>query len=110
MNKFSIKRLRAERNLRRIEKELKQEPVNSKCFFYPVEKRSCFHHIVNKSEGLKWIDRENNLLPIGHTAHKILHRGYNTDIICLPRFPDYLLKMKKLNEDYYNRYMLKLSK
>lgn len=110
MNKFSIKRLKAERNLRRIEKRLDREPVNRKCFFYPSERKSCYHHIIPKSEGIKWIDMEENLLPIGLTAHNIITFGCNDEIKNLPRFNKYLRKMNWLNDNYFNRYLLKLSK
>jgi len=110
MNKFSTKRLKAERSLRKIEKKMDQEPGNQRCFFYASEKTSCMHHIIPRSEGLKWIAMEANLIPIGLTAHHIIHAGINKEIICLPRFNEYLAKMKRLNEEYYQRYILKLSK
>lgn len=110
MNKFSIKRLKAERNLRRIEKKLDQKPENQKCFFYSTERKSEYHHIIPKSEGLKWIDMKENLLPIGRTAHNILHSGINEAIKRLPWFGVYLEEMKKLNMQYYHRYIMKLAK
>jgi len=110
MNKFSIKRLKVERRLRKIEKKLDRESINRKCYFYPSERKSCYHHIIPKNEGLKWIDLEANLLPIGQTAHSILHNHSNSDIKTLPRFKEYLEKMKRLNISYYNRYLLKLEK
>ena len=110
MFKFSTKRLIAERNLRRIEKKLDREPGNQKCFFYPIERKSEYHHIIPKSEGLKWVDVKENLLPVGRTAHNILTFGCNGDIKALPRFDEYLKKMNWLSISYYNRYMLKLSK
>ncbi len=110
MFKFSTKRLRAERNLRKIEKKLDREPGNQKCFFYPSERKSCYHHIIPKSEGSPWITLEANLLPIGQTAHNILTFGCNSDIKVLPKFKEYLKKMNWLNDNYYNRYLLKLSK
>lgn len=110
MNKFSIKRLKAERNLRRIERILDKKPENQRCFFYASERRNCMHHIIPKSEGLKWIDMEENLLPVGRTAHAILHNGCNSEIRALPRFKEYLRMMNWLNDNYYNRYLLKLSK
>jgi len=110
MNKFSLKRLKAEYALRKIEQELDEKSENQRCFFYRSERKSEYHHIVPKSEGLKWIAMEANLIPIGLTAHHIIHAGINKEIICLPRFNEYLAKMKRLNEEYYQRYILKLSK
>ena len=110
MSKFSLKRLKIERNLRRIEKELNQKPEYRRCFFYASEKRDCYHHIIPRSQGLEWIAQKDNLLPIGRTAHNIIHFGTNGEIKFLPRFREYLEKMKKLNERYYNRYLIKLEK
>lgn len=107
---FSLKRMKAERQLRKIEKELDQNPINSKCFFYPSEQKSEYYHISPKSEGLKWIAMKENLLPIGRTAHFILHNGTNREIKSLPRFQEYLKKMKNLNLGYYYRYKIKLEK
>jgi len=108
--KFSTKRLIAERNLRKIEKKLDREPGNQKCFFYQSERKSEYHHLIPKSQGFEWIDRKDNLLPVGRTAHNILHSGCNEEIRMLPRFEEYLEKMEKLDKKYYNRYLLKLIK
>jgi len=110
MFKLSTKRLKAERNLRKIEKKLDQEPSNQRCFFYRSDKKDVYHHIVSKSEGLIWVDMEANLLPIGSVAHVILHSGYNKEINVLPHFKEYLEKMEQLDEKYYQRYLLKLTK
>lgn len=110
MKNFSIKRLKAERSLRKVEKRLDREPSNQKCFFYQSERKSEYHHIIPKNQGLEWIDREDNLLPIGRTVHNILTFGCNSEIKILPRFNEYLEKMEQLNQNYYRRYLLKLSK
>jgi len=108
--RYSKKRQQAETELRRIEKELDQDEKNLNCFFVLAYPKSEYHHIVPKSEGLQWVAKKENLLPISTWAHDVLTFGTNEIIMKLPNIYDYLLKMKKLNEDYYQRYMLKLSK
>ena len=108
MRTYSKKRQQQERNLRKIERELKADPANDKCFFYPFERRSEFHHIIPKSQNALLIDCKENLIPIGITAHNILHRGTTYQIKRLRNLDKYLEKMKSLDEGYYNRFAMRL--
>jgi len=108
--RYSKKRQQAENELRRIEKELDQDEINLHCFFIPAQKKNEYHHIIPKAEGLQWVAMKENLLPIGTWAHDVLTFGKNEEIKKLPWIDEYLEMMELLNEDYYQRYMLKLSK
>jgi hypothetical protein len=106
IRKHSIKRSRVESSLRRVERELKQNPSSSRCFFYPSEPRSCFDHIVPKSHNASLIDKRENLIPIGVTAHDIITFGTAEQVKSLPRINEYLRRMKALDESYYNRFLI----
>jgi len=108
--RYSKKRQQAETELRRIEKELDQDESNLHCFFVPAQRKSCYHHIINKSEGLQWVAIKENLLPIGTWAHDVLTFGTNEEIKKLPMIKEYLELMEFLDKDYYQRYLLKLDK
>jgi hypothetical protein len=99
------KRATQERRLRKIEKELIEEG-ETRCFFYPYQSASCFDHIVPKSANASLIDCRENLIPISHGAHYVITNGTNEQIKKLPRLDKYLEKMKGLDEDYYNRFIL----
>jgi len=108
MRTYSKKRAVQERNLRKIERELEADPANDKCFFYPTERRSEFHHVCPKAQCPNLIDCKENLIPVGTTAHNILHRGTTYQIRRLRNLDKYLEKMKSLDEGYYNRFAMRL--
>jgi len=108
--RYSKKRQQAEIELRKIEQELDRDEKNLHCFFISAQRKSCYHHIIPKSEGLKWVAMKENLLPIGTWAHDVLTFRPNEEIMKLRNIDEYLEKMKELNEDYYQRYLLKLEK
>lgn len=83
------------------------DPANARCFFFRMEPRSCFDHCVPKSQNQDLIDCEENLIPISHRAHNIITFGTAEQMRQLPRFDEYLERMKKLDESYYNRFILK---
>ena len=102
----SIKRDRIEYQLRKAEKELKQNPANNRCFFFPQDARSCFDHIVPKAHNTSLIACKANLVPIGHAAHNIITFGTAEQIKALPNIKKYLQRMKSLDESYYNRFII----
>lgn len=111
MKRMSSKRARKERELRKVEAELDMLPGNQRCYFYPLERKREYHHIIPKSESFNLIAEPGNLLPVGGTAHAILDQGTISEIMGLPRIHDYLAKMLELNEGYYNRFIhLRLTK
>jgi hypothetical protein len=106
IKKHSTKRAKAESELRKAESELKLNPVNDRCFFFPRDPRSCFDHIVPKSQNTSLIACKENLLPIGFKAHHIITFGSAEQIKNLPRINQYLQRMKELDESYYNRFLI----
>jgi hypothetical protein len=106
IRKHSIKRSRVESSLRRAERELKQNPANNRCFFFPQDPRSCFDHIVPKSQNINLINKRENLVPIGFRAHDIITFGTAEQVMSLPNINKYLQRMKSLDESYYNRFLI----
>lgn len=104
MRRLSNKRMVQERKLRKVEKELIAEG-NVHCFFYKHKHASSFDHVIPKGQNASLIDEKKNLVPISEGAHWTLTFGTNNQIKKLPHLKDYLLKMKKLDEAYYKRFM-----
>lgn len=100
------KRKIQERNLRRIEKELNKDVSNMHCFFFPLDMKKEYHHILPKSQFPELIDCKENLIPVGTSAHYTLTFGTGRQVMNLPKIGQYLSKMKSLNEQYYFRYLL----
>ncbi|MBA7527653.1 hypothetical protein ES705_19831 [subsurface metagenome] len=109
MKKFSYKRNLQERNLRKIEAELKVDPANDMCFFYPNRRRTEFEHICPKSQYPELIDCRENLIPISREAHYVITFGTVKQLRELPakRFREYLEKMEKLDRKYYSRFKMR---
>lgn len=95
-----------EKNLRRIIKELDKDVKNFHCFFFSEEMRSCFHHILPKAQFPEHIDNPDNLLPVGTSAHWTLTFGTGRQLQNLPKFKEYLEKMRELDKNYYHRFLL----
>ena len=107
MRKYSKKRQQQESNLRGIERKLKMDPANDRCFFFRMEPRSSFDHIIPKAHNQELIDCAENLVPISTRAHNIITFGTADQIRQLPRFDEYLERMKLLDEGYYRRFIMK---
>lgn len=100
------KRKLQERNLRKIEKELNKDVSNMHCFFFPLDMKREYHHILPKSQFSEFIDCKENLIPVGTSAHWTLTFGTGRQLQNLPKFKEYLEKMKALNQQYYYRFCL----
>ena len=105
MRRHSLKRARQERNLRKIEKKMRESGDYDKCFFYPYKHASSFDHCVPKAHNQKLIDCKENLVPICGEAHFIIDQGITKQIKELPNLDKYLERMSKLDYSYYSRFM-----
>ena len=104
MRRHSKRRASQERSLRKAERELNEEG-NDRCFFYPFLPRSEYHHLIPKSQNSLLIDCKENLIPISDLAHETITRGTSDQLRNLPNLREYLVRMKGLDEKYYNRFM-----
>ena|SRR3990170_4998730 len=101
---ISAKKIIQIKELRKIEIELDRNPFNHYCFFYKNDRKMEYHHILPKSQYVKYITNPLNLLPIGRKAHDILTFGDFNAIKELPNLLSYLKIMNNLNHEYYIRY------
>jgi hypothetical protein len=101
MKKVSRKRASIDRQLRKAERELDRDERNLRCFFFPSRYKSEYHHIIPKSQAPHLIAAKENLLPVSRDVHNVLTFGTREEKEWLPRWSEYLERVKQLDTQYF---------